>query len=157
MLGRFEEAVLLALIDAKDELAIAEIPDKMKRESSFGAIYTTLDRMGEKKFITRRKEPPCLSEAARLGTIIKSPILAALLLSKHSKQWPHGRIASAWRGAKMRGKNNSDMSIPPVNELPSPEEEHDLAETLRLLVEKGRKGAINLKREGRGRSIKVSG
>jgi PadR family transcriptional regulator, regulatory protein PadR len=61
MLGGFEEAVLLALIDAKDELTIAEIyeilADKVKRVS-FGAIYTTLDRMGEKKFITRRKGLP---------------------------------------------------------------------------------------------------
>jgi PadR family transcriptional regulator, regulatory protein PadR len=61
MLGGFEEAVLLALIDAKDELTIAEIyeilADKVKR-LSFGAIYTTLDRMGDKKFITRRKGAP---------------------------------------------------------------------------------------------------
>jgi PadR family transcriptional regulator, regulatory protein PadR len=61
MLGRFEEAILLALINAKGELTIAEIyealADKLKR-LSFGAIYTTLCRMGEKKFVTRRKGPP---------------------------------------------------------------------------------------------------
>lgn len=61
MLGRFEEPVLLALINAKGELTIAEIyevlADKVKRVS-FGAIYTTLDRMAEKKFITRRKGAP---------------------------------------------------------------------------------------------------
>jgi PadR family transcriptional regulator, regulatory protein PadR len=61
MLGSFEESVLLALINAKGELTIAEIynvlADKLKRVS-FGAIYTTLDRMGEKKFISRRKGAP---------------------------------------------------------------------------------------------------
>jgi PadR family transcriptional regulator PadR len=58
MLGRFEEAILLVLINAKGEATTAEIydalADKLKRVS-FGAIYTTLDRMGEKKFVTRRK------------------------------------------------------------------------------------------------------
>jgi DNA-binding PadR family transcriptional regulator len=61
MLGRFEEAVLMALVSAKGDITIAEIyeilADKLKRVS-FGAIYTTLDRMGEKKFITRRKGTP---------------------------------------------------------------------------------------------------
>ena len=58
MLGRFEEAVLLTLINTKREATVAEIyeelADKLKRVS-FGAIYTTLDRMIEKRFVTRRK------------------------------------------------------------------------------------------------------
>ena len=58
MLGRFEEAVLLALMNATGEATIADIyealADKLKRVS-LGAIYTTLDRMIEKKFVTRRK------------------------------------------------------------------------------------------------------
>lgn len=61
MLGRFEEAVLMVLVSAKGDMTIAEIyevlADKLLRVS-FGAIYTTLDRMGEKKFITRRKGTP---------------------------------------------------------------------------------------------------
>jgi PadR family transcriptional regulator, regulatory protein PadR len=59
VLGRFEEAVLLALINARGEATTAdvyeELADKLKRVVSFGAIYTTLDRMIEKKFVTRRK------------------------------------------------------------------------------------------------------
>ena len=58
MLGRFEELVLMALINAKDELTIAEIYEVLSnkgKRAAFGAIYTTLDRMGEKKFVTRRK------------------------------------------------------------------------------------------------------
>jgi PadR family transcriptional regulator PadR len=58
LLGRFEEAVLLALINAKGEATIADIyealADKLRRVS-FGAIYTTLDRMTEKKFVERRR------------------------------------------------------------------------------------------------------
>jgi len=58
LLGRFEEAVLLALMNATGEATIADIyealADKLKRVS-LGAIYTTLDRMIEKKFVTRRK------------------------------------------------------------------------------------------------------
>jgi DNA-binding PadR family transcriptional regulator len=61
MLGRFEEAVLMALLHAKGEATIADIyqflaDNKMVR--SFGAIYTTLDRMTDKRFVTRRRGDP---------------------------------------------------------------------------------------------------
>jgi DNA-binding PadR family transcriptional regulator len=61
MLGRFEEAILLVLIGAKGEATTAEIYEalsKKLKKTSFGAIYTTLDRMGAKKFVTRRKGEP---------------------------------------------------------------------------------------------------
>jgi PadR family transcriptional regulator, regulatory protein PadR len=58
MLGRFEEAILLALLSAKGELTTAEIynalAEKLKRVSP-GAVYTTLGRMQTKKFVTRRR------------------------------------------------------------------------------------------------------
>jgi PadR family transcriptional regulator PadR len=61
MLGRFEEAILLVLIGANGEATTAEIYEalceKLKRVS-FGAIYTTLDRMGDKKLVARRKGEP---------------------------------------------------------------------------------------------------
>jgi PadR family transcriptional regulator PadR len=61
VLGRFEEAVLMALINAKGEVTTAEVyeglADKLKRVS-FGAIYTTLDRMVDKKFVAVRKGKP---------------------------------------------------------------------------------------------------
>ncbi len=61
MLGRFEEAILLALINVKGEATIAEIYETLAgklRRVSFGAIYTTLDRMTEKQFVVRRKGEP---------------------------------------------------------------------------------------------------
>lgn len=61
MLGRFEEAVLVALISAKGEATTADVyealADKLSRVS-FGAIYTTLDRMVDKKFVEVRKGEP---------------------------------------------------------------------------------------------------
>ena len=61
MLGRFEEAVLMALINAKGEATTADVyeslADKLQRVS-FGAIYTTLDRMLDKKFVEVRKGEP---------------------------------------------------------------------------------------------------
>lgn len=62
MLGQFEEAVLVALINAKDEATTADVyealADKLPRRVSFGAIYTTLDRMLDKKFVEVRKGEP---------------------------------------------------------------------------------------------------
>ena len=61
MLGRFEEAVLMTLINAKGEATTADVyqslADKLQRVS-FGAIYTTLDRMLDKKFVEVRKGEP---------------------------------------------------------------------------------------------------
>lgn len=62
MLGQFEERVLLALVAAKGEATtsmICEIYEKdVGKEPSYGALYTCLDRMLEKKFVTRRKGEP---------------------------------------------------------------------------------------------------
>jgi PadR family transcriptional regulator, regulatory protein PadR len=61
MLGRFEEAVLMALLHVKGQATIADICDALadhKIPRSFGAIYTVLDRMLAKKFVTRRKGQP---------------------------------------------------------------------------------------------------
>ncbi len=61
MLGRFEEAILLVLIGAKGEATTAgiyEVLSEKLKKVSFGAIYTTLDRMEDKKFVTRRKGEP---------------------------------------------------------------------------------------------------
>jgi len=61
VIGRFEEAVLVALINAKGEATTADVyeflADKLRRVS-FGAIYTTLDRMLNKKFVEVRKGEP---------------------------------------------------------------------------------------------------
>jgi PadR family transcriptional regulator, regulatory protein PadR len=57
MLGRFEEAVLMALFSG-GEATIADIYQVLadhKMARALGAIYTVLDRMIAKKFVTRRK------------------------------------------------------------------------------------------------------
>ena len=92
MIGPFEELVLLALINAKNELTIAEIyevlVDKMKRVS-FGAIYTTIDRMGEKKFISRRKGAPLPERGgkARYYYKITNAGRAALIERQQTAAW----------------------------------------------------------------------
>jgi DNA-binding PadR family transcriptional regulator len=61
MLGRFEEAVLMALIHLKGQATIGDLYEALaehKMRRSFGAIYTVLDRMLAKKFVTRRKGEP---------------------------------------------------------------------------------------------------
>jgi PadR family transcriptional regulator PadR len=93
MIGPFEEAVLLALINAENELTIAEIyevlTDKLKRGVSFGAIYTALDRMGEKKFITRRKGAslPERGGKARYYYKITNVGRAALIERQQTSAW----------------------------------------------------------------------
>jgi PadR family transcriptional regulator PadR len=97
MLGRFEEAILLVILDAKrdakGEVTIAEIyaalADKLKRVS-FGAIYTTLDRMQNKKFVTRRKGGPLPERGgkARYYYKITSNGRAALIEAQ--------RVSAAW-------------------------------------------------------------
>ena len=61
MLGRFEEAILMALIHVKGQATIGDLYEalaKHKMRRSFGAIYTALGRMLAKKFVTRRKGEP---------------------------------------------------------------------------------------------------
>jgi PadR family transcriptional regulator PadR len=68
VLGRFEEAVLVALINAKGEATTADVyetlANKLQRVS-FGAIYTTLDRMLDKKFVEVRKGEPLLERGGK--------------------------------------------------------------------------------------------
>ena len=55
MLGKFEELILLALIrvgpDQPASAIFEVITDRLNQEKSFGAVYTTLDRMVDKKYI----------------------------------------------------------------------------------------------------------
>lgn len=61
MLGRFEESILLALLAAPGEATTTDVYDalvKRLKHVSPGAIYTALDRMIAKKFVSRRKGDP---------------------------------------------------------------------------------------------------
>jgi PadR family transcriptional regulator, regulatory protein PadR len=58
MLGRFEEAVLMALLYIKRPATVADICEALadhKMPRSLGWVYTALDRMIRKKLVTRRK------------------------------------------------------------------------------------------------------
>jgi len=69
MLGNFERSVLLALIRL-DENAYGvsirdELKKRLKRDVSFGAVYTTLDRLHEKGFVKTRTGDPTPQRGGR--------------------------------------------------------------------------------------------
>ena len=90
MLGRFEEAVLVALINAKDEATTADVyealADKLPRRVSFGAIYTTLDRMLDKKFVEVRKGEPLPERGGKARNYYRVRAAAAPLSSKPNER-----------------------------------------------------------------------
>lgn len=55
MIGKFEELVLLSLMRAGPEAlaskVYAALIDRLGKEKSFGAVYTTLDRLVDKDYI----------------------------------------------------------------------------------------------------------
>ncbi|MBV9866296.1 MAG: PadR family transcriptional regulator [Abitibacteriaceae bacterium] len=59
--GEFEELVLLAIMRLREEAygyqILKTIEDIAGRSTSIGAIYTTLERLEEKGYITSRQEP----------------------------------------------------------------------------------------------------
>ena len=62
MIGKFEEFCLLALIrsgpDALASKVYETLCDHLGKEFKFGAVYTTLDRMVEKKWIKVSEQKP---------------------------------------------------------------------------------------------------
>jgi DNA-binding PadR family transcriptional regulator len=58
-MGEFEQLVLLALLrlgnDAYGMEVRVEIERRTRREVSYGAVYTTLDRLERKGFVAHRK------------------------------------------------------------------------------------------------------
>jgi DNA-binding PadR family transcriptional regulator len=61
MIGRFEEAILSALLAAKGEATTNDIFDALQGKYaplSLGALFVVLDRMGKKELVSRRKGDP---------------------------------------------------------------------------------------------------
>jgi PadR family transcriptional regulator, regulatory protein PadR len=62
VLPKLEEMILLALIkegpDATAGNVQARLSEAIGREQAFGAVFTTLDRMTDKKFVKWRKGEP---------------------------------------------------------------------------------------------------
>jgi len=68
-LGEFEQIALLAILrvgeDAYGVTIRAEIKDKTGRDPSQGALYTTLDRLEEKRLVTSRLGDPTPQRGGR--------------------------------------------------------------------------------------------
>ncbi len=67
--GEFERAVLLALIRLGDEAYGVSVRDELERRLgrrvSFGAVYTTLDRLAEKDMVSSRVGEPTAERGGR--------------------------------------------------------------------------------------------
>jgi DNA-binding PadR family transcriptional regulator len=74
-LGEFEQIVLLAVLRLADDaygVSIRElIADRTDRQPSAGALYTTLDRLEEKGFVTSRFGDPTPSRGGRAKRFFK--------------------------------------------------------------------------------------
>jgi PadR family transcriptional regulator PadR len=68
-LGRFEELVLLALVRLRENAygvtIRREIADRTGRDVSFGAVYTTLDRLERKGYVLSRMGDPTPERGGR--------------------------------------------------------------------------------------------
>jgi DNA-binding PadR family transcriptional regulator len=62
MIGKFEELVLLALIRTGPNSLASDVFEKLEevanKEFKFGALYTTLDRMATKKWVSLKEQKP---------------------------------------------------------------------------------------------------
>jgi PadR family transcriptional regulator PadR len=67
-LGRFEEIVLLALVRLRETYGVPirrEIAERTGRDVSFGAVYTTLERLERKGYVSSRVGEPTPERGGR--------------------------------------------------------------------------------------------
>jgi PadR family transcriptional regulator PadR len=67
-LGRFEEIVLLALVRLRETYGVPirrEIAERTDRDVSFGAVYTTLERLERKGYVSSRMGDPTPERGGR--------------------------------------------------------------------------------------------
>lgn len=69
VLGTFEQAVLLAVVrlgmDAYGRAVLKEVQERLQRDVSAGAVYTTLDRLEQRALLRSRLEPGNVVRAGR--------------------------------------------------------------------------------------------
>jgi DNA-binding PadR family transcriptional regulator len=88
-LGRFEELVLLALVLLREPAygvpIRQEIAKRTGRDVSFGAVYTTLERLERKGYVTSRVGDPTPERGGRAKRYfqIRAPGISAL---DHSRE-----------------------------------------------------------------------
>lgn len=94
-IGEFEELVLLAIVGLGGEAfgadILVELEDKAERRCSMGALFTTLDRMAEKGYITSHLIEG-ISESGRKRRLLKVESLGKVAL------WEAERRRSQLRG-----------------------------------------------------------
>jgi DNA-binding PadR family transcriptional regulator len=89
-LGRFEEVVLLALVRLRETAygvtIRREIAERTGRDVSFGAVYTTLERLERKGFVTSRVGDPTPERGGRAKRYfrIEEPGIRALNNSRET-------------------------------------------------------------------------
>lgn len=87
-LGRFEELVLLALVRLRENAygvpIRREIADRTGRDVSFGAVYTTLERLERKGYVSSRMGDPTPERGGRAKRYfqIEAPGIRALERSR---------------------------------------------------------------------------
>jgi PadR family transcriptional regulator, regulatory protein PadR len=74
MLGKLEELVLLGLMRAGTDVMASDVYEKIhdvlgSKNTSFGAVFTTLDRLVDKKFVTRKELAPSEATKGRVRRI----------------------------------------------------------------------------------------
>jgi PadR family transcriptional regulator PadR len=83
-LGRFEELVLLALVRLRENAygvtIRREIAERIDRDVSFGAVYTTLERLERKGYVSSRVGEPTPERGGRAKKYfrIETPGIRAL-------------------------------------------------------------------------------
>ena len=83
-LGRFEEIVLLALVRLRENAygvpIRREIAERIGRDVSFGAVYTTLERLERKGYVSSRMGNPTPERGGRAKRYfrIEAPGIRAL-------------------------------------------------------------------------------
>jgi PadR family transcriptional regulator PadR len=89
-LGRFEELVLLALVRLRENAygvpIRREIAERTGRDVSFGAVYTTLERLERKGYVSSRVGDPTPERGGRVKRYfrIEAPGITALNRSQQA-------------------------------------------------------------------------
>jgi PadR family transcriptional regulator PadR len=101
-LGEFERAVLLAILHIGDESygvnIRLQLEKALKRKISFGAVYTTLDRLLEKGFLSSYSGDPTPERGGRAKKFFKVEAAGRKALERARRT--HDAI---WRLAPTRG------------------------------------------------------
>jgi DNA-binding PadR family transcriptional regulator len=104
-LGEFEELVLLAVLVLKDNAYGVSIRELIKEETgrdvSFGAIYTTLDRLKNKGYVSSKQGEPTQERGGRAKRYFKIEGLGETALteaqSARNKMLRLARLKPAWQ------------------------------------------------------------